>query len=100
MCHAPDEARHLVGRQSCSNTTACADSAPLTGSGEWDAFLIGMIGYQAKVLPGPRMLDSPIPWEIVITPVRIVTQDQLLRRLGNRVFTWEPGQIRQHQLPP
>src|SRR5207249_9583916 len=57
-------------------------------------------GNQTKILPGPGMLNGPTPWEIGITPMGIVAQDQLLRSLGNRVFAWEPREIRQHQLPP
>src|SRR5262249_34764423 len=59
-----------------------------------------MIGDQTKILPRPGMLNGTAPWEVCVAPVGIVTQDQLLRRLCNRIFTWKPGQIRQHQLPP
>ena len=58
-----------------------------------------MIGDQTKILPGPGVLDRPTSREIGIVPMGIVTQDQLLRRMGNRVLAWEPGQIRQHQFP-
>jgi hypothetical protein len=58
-----------------------------------------MIGDQTKILLGPGMLNRPTPWEIGITPVGIVAQDQLLRSLCNGGFIWEPGQIGKNQFP-
>src|SRR5262245_97138 len=94
------ETCHLVGRQSCANTTAGTNSAPPTVPCEWNAFLIGMIGDQTKILSGPGSLDGSTPGEVGIAPVGIVAQDQLLRSPCNRGLAWEPGQIGQHQLPP
>src|ERR1043166_1392129 len=94
------EAYHLVGRQSCSNAPTGSHSPPPTVSGEWHAFLIGMISDQTKILPGPGMLDDTAPWEIRIAPMGIGAQDQLLRRPCNRVFAWEPREIGEDQFTP
>jgi hypothetical protein len=76
----PIETIHLR-RQGCPYGTASPNATPPTLPCEWDNFLIGMIRDQAKVLPGPGMLNRPAPRKIRIGPVQIVEKGQLLRFL-------------------
>src|SRR5207244_4172443 len=83
-----------------SNPPTSTDSSSPALPCERDTFLIGMIGDQTKILPGPGMLHGTTPWEIGIAPVEIVAEDQLLRSPCNRVLAWEPREIGEDQFAP